>query len=320
MSFVLGTRGSDLALWQARWVAQRLGDDVRLEIVKTEGDRAFDADLSAQGDRGLFTRDIEEALLEGRVDAAVHSLKDLPTLQPEGLAIAAVPERAAPGDVLLVRPEAVAEDPRLPLKRGARVGTGSPRRIAQLFALRPDAVAGPFRGNVPTRVAKCVRGEVDAVILARAGLDRLGLDTGQLILFDLDPASWLPAPAQGALGIQSRADDDATKSRLAPLRHDESACAASIERELLRILEAGCHAALGAWARPAGSRWRLDAGLLADADADADGDNAGAGAAGGWRRVSLVGDPGALAAEAADLLQGDGATRGMREGCFTRRA
>ena len=306
---VLGTRGSDLALWQARFISARLGGEaagVRLEILRTEGDRAFDADLAAQGDRGLFTRDIEKALLESRVDVAVHSLKDLPTQMPEGLALAAVPERAAPGDVLLVRPEAVADDARLPLRPGARVGTGSPRRVAQLAALRPDLVTGPFRGNVPTRVAKCVSGQVDAVILARAGLDRLELDVSPLVAFDLDPSRWLPAPAQGALGLQSRESDAATRERLSVLGHEPSATAVTIERELLQILEAGCHAALGAWARQGHDGHRLDAGLQRED--------------GRWGSVSLVGSPESLAAEAADLLTGDGAELGMREGCFTRRS
>lgn len=305
---MLGTRGSDLALWQARMVAARLGGEgagAVLQVMRTAGDRVFDADLSAQGGNGLFTREIEMAILDGRIDAAVHSLKDLPTLMPEGLTLAAIPQRAAPGDVLLVRPEAVADDERLPLKQGASVGTGSPRRVAQLLALRPDAVTGPFRGNVPTRVAKCVRGEVDAVILARAGLDRLGLDVAPLVAFDLDPASWLPAPGQGALGIQARADDESTLERLRLLQHADSAAAVTIERDLLRIMEAGCHAALGAWSRPGPAGHRLDAGML-------DG-------RGQWTRVSLVGGAAELAAEAADVLRKDGGERGMRPGCFTER-
>lgn len=306
---VVGTRGSDLALWQARWVSARLGGEaagVRLEIMRTEGDRAFDADLAASSSRGLFTRDIERALLDGRIDAAVHSLKDLPTQQPAGLVLAAIPERAAPGDVLLVRPDAVADDARLPLRPGARVGTGSPRRVAQLSALRPDLVTGPFRGNVPTRVAKCVAGEVDAVLLARAGLDRLGLDTAPLVAFDLDPSAWLPAPAQGALGIQAREADEATHHRLACLDDAATRRAVSVERDLLRILEAGCHAALGAWARPTPAGHRLDAGLL-------DGH-------GTWLRVSLLGHPDGLAEEAAEMLTQGAADAGLREGCYSRRA
>lgn len=305
---ILGTRGSDLALWQARWIQGRLGDEaagIRLEILRTEGDRAFDADLAASESRGLFTRDIEQALLDERIDAAVHSLKDLPTLQPAGLSLAAVPERAAPGDVLLVREEAVAAETRLPLKPGARVGTGSPRRVAMLQALRPDLVTGPFRGNVPTRVAKCVRGEVDAVILARAGLDRLGLDTSPLVTFDLDPSIWLPAPAQGALGLQARENDESVHTRLGPLRDVEAERATNVERALLRILEAGCHAALGAWARPSPAGYRLDAGLQ-------DG-------RGRWLRVSLLGSAEGLAGEAADLLTKGAADESLREGCWRAR-
>lgn len=261
----MGTRGSDLALWQARWVAGRLGGEaagVRLELIRTEGDRAFDVSLAESSERGLFTRDIERALLERRIDIAVHSLKDLPTTLPEGLVLGAIPERADAGDILLVRPDALADDPVLPLVRGARIGTGSPRREALLAWLRPDLVTAPFRGNVPTRIAKCVRGDVDGVVLARAGVARLRLDVAPLLAFDLDPAAWLPAPGQGALGIEAREGCHATLARVAPLHCEETGSAVSAERRLLALLEAGCHAALGAWCRREGDTWALSAGAL----------------------------------------------------------
>lgn len=306
---VVGTRGSDLALWQARWVAQRLGGEgaeVAIEVIRTEGDRAMDADLSASGDRGLFTRDIERALLDRRVDLAVHSLKDLPTLMPAGLMIAAVPPRASVHDVLLVRPESVDETQALPVAPGARIGTGSPRRVAQLVALRPDVVTGPFRGNVPTRVDKARRGDVDAVVLACAGLERLALDASPLVAFDFAPEAFLPAPAQGALGIQARADDAATLARLAALDHAPTRACVEVERDLLRILEAGCHAALGAWARVRDGALTLDAGMLVET--------------GAFPRVRASGEAATLARIAADALLSDEAEASAPARLVTRRA
>lgn len=267
---VIGTRGSDLALWQARRLQARLGGEaagVRIEIVKTRGDARLDVRLDGGAlDKGAFTKELEDALLERRVDLAVHSLKDLPTTLPEGLSQGPVPERADAGDVLLVRRDALDESaPVLPLKEGALVGTGSPRRLALLKAARPDCrVPELFRGNVPTRKAKCVEGQVDAVVLARAGVSRLGLLPYPLIAFDLDPALWLPAPAQGALGLELREGDERVVSRLAPLTDDAATLAVGVERELLARLEAGCHAALGTWCRREGDVHVFDAGLLGD--------------------------------------------------------
>ena len=293
---VIGTRGSELALWQARRLRARLGGEaagVRLEIVKTRGDARLDVPLDGGSlDKGAFTKELEEALLDGRVDLAVHSLKDLPTSLPEGLVQGPVPERADPGDVLLVREDALDESaPVLPLKEGALIGTGSPRRVALLKQARPDCrVPELFRGNVPTRKGKCVDGEVDAVVLARAGVSRLELDPGPLVAFDLDPALWLPAPAQGALGLELREGDERVAARLAPLTDEGATLAAGVERELLARLEAGCHAALGAWCRREGERFVFDAGLLA-------GDGA-------WRAVTLrAAQPEALAAEAESALE-----------------
>lgn len=289
---VIGSRGSALALWQARWVAGRLGGEaagVRIEVVKTTGDVVLHRNLAESPDKGLFTRELEAALLEGRVDLAVHSLKDLPTLQPPGLTLSAVPERASVGDVILVRPDALDPDRPLGLRRAARVGTGSPRRLALLRHVRPDAVAPDvFRGNVPTRVRKCVDGEVDALVLARAGLVRLGLDPAPLVPFDLDPARWLPAPGQGALGLQSRAEDERVAGRLAALHDADAWAAVGAERELLARMEAGCHAALGAWARATPAGLRLDAGALTEA--------------GTWRAVSVTGPSDGLAARAHEAL------------------
>jgi hydroxymethylbilane synthase len=304
---VIGTRGSDLALWQARWTAKELGDEatgIRLEIIRTEGDRAIDISLAETSERGIFTRDIERALLDRRIDIAVHSLKDLPTTLPEGLALGAIPPRADASDLLLVRPDALADDPGLPLARGARVGTGSPRRAALLAWLRPDLAAAPFRGNVPTRVEKCVRGDVDAIVLARAGVSRLRLDVSPLVAFDLAPATWLPAPAQGALGLEVRDGDHATVSRLAPLRCEETHAAVSAERQLLVLLEAGCHAALGAWCRRVGSDWALSVGALAPD--------------GCWHAADVSGpDPLAMVDDVAAMLVAATPARSPEAPCWT---
>jgi len=264
---VLGTRGSRLALWQSDWVAGRLvghGTPTRQEIIRTQGDRDLDLDLSSSLDKGLFTKEIEDALLAGRIDLAVHSLKDLPTEQPASLVVAAVPSRGPAGDVLLVRPDALDESaPLLPVREGARVGTASPRRLAMLSAARPDCASpSSFRGNVPTRVAKCVRGEADAVILARAGVERLGLDVLPLLAFDLDPSRWLHAPGQGALAIETREADEEAREAVQVVHDPFTAESVAFERSLLAKLEAGCHAALGAWARREDGVLRFTAGAL----------------------------------------------------------
>jgi hydroxymethylbilane synthase len=293
---VIGTRGSELALWQARRVQALLGGEeagVTLEVVRTQGDARLDVSL-AEGalDKGAFTKELEDALLEGRVDVAVHSLKDLPTTLPEGLAAGPIPERAAVSDVLLVREDAVerSDEGLLPLRPGALVGTGSPRRVALLRHACPDARTPPlFRGNVHTRLRKCVDGEVDAVVLARAGLSRLGVSPTPLVPFDLDPGRWLPAPAQGALGLELRAGDERVRARLEAFAEPAAAAAVGVERGLLALLEEGCHAALGAWCRSDGETLRLSAGRLGE-----DGD---------WRTAELAGGDGpALVASAARAL------------------
>lgn len=252
----LGTRGSRLALWQAHWVRDALlaqGDGIEVEIVRieTSGDRIQDVPLSSVGGRDFFTKDIEAALLAGRVDLAVHSLKDLATVQPAGLALGAVLERADPRDAVVSR-----EAPDLDgLPPGARVGTSSLRRRAFLAALHPGLVAAELRGNVPTRLEKLDEGRYDAVLLATAGLERL--DLGHRITTRLDPSTFTPAPAQGAVGVQIRSDDDATRRRIAPLQHDATRRATDAERVLLRVLEGGCQVPVGALAEVRGDRLDL---------------------------------------------------------------
>jgi hydroxymethylbilane synthase len=246
--FRIASRSSELALRQARLVeAALVARGVKCEIVpfKTTGDRRLDEPLSAIGAKGLFTRELEEALAKGRVDCCVHSLKDLPTDSPEGLAITAILEREDPRDVLVVNDGIFAESI-ADLPRGSRVGTSSLRRRAMLASLRPDVDAVELRGNVPTRLRKVDDGQVHAAILAGAGLLRLGVH--QRIDAWLEPPGWLPAPGQGAIAVQSRADDNDTIAILAPLDHAPTREAVAAERSFLAALEGGCQVPIGALA------------------------------------------------------------------------
>src|SRR3954453_3948522 len=200
-TLIIGSRGSQLALWQANYIASRLnglGVQTRIEIIKTTGDHLQTASLVQAGGKGLFTKEIEDALLNGAIDLAVHSLKDLPTDNPDGLTIAAIPEREDARD-------AIVGCPLIEVKQGARIGTSSGRRGAQLLNLRPDLLVEPIRGNVDTRLRKLKEGQFDAILLAAAGLRRLGLQAEIAQVFS--PDEICPAPGQGALAIQTRTDD-----------------------------------------------------------------------------------------------------------------
>ncbi len=252
----LGTRGSRLALWQAHWVRDRLraipgGPSVEIVEIQTAGDRIQHIALSEVGGRDFFTKDIEMALLDDRVDLAVHSLKDLATQQPDGLGLSAVMERADARDALLTRDgRGLAE-----LPAGSRVGTSSLRRRAFLAALRPDLEAADLRGNVPTRVGRLDDGDYDALLLASAGLDRLGL--GHRISERLATDGFTPAPAQGAVGIQIRDNDTGTHHWVSQLEHRATRIATDAERVFLRVLEGGCQVPVGALARIGGNRLSL---------------------------------------------------------------
>jgi hydroxymethylbilane synthase len=254
----LGTRASALARWQADWVAARLrerGVTVEMVPITTQGD-VKTGPLGQIGGQGLFTKELQRALLECQIDLAVHSLKDLPTAPVEGLSIAAVPERESTADVLISLKAADIES----LPSAARVGTGSLRRKAQLLHLRPDLVIQDIRGNVETRLRKLDEGEYDAIILAEAGLKRLGL--ARRITCVISRITMLPAVGQGALAIETRDDDEPTRSMLAPLDHYETHCSVLAERTLLFALRAGCLAPVGALARIEGERLVLDAVVL----------------------------------------------------------
>jgi len=258
----IGTRGSALALVQANWVEAALPVPGEIVIIRTTGDKRQDVRLDLVGGVGLFTREIERALLAGEIDLAVHSLKDLPVEQPTGLVLGAMPERAPVADLLLVRPDALDRELEVPLRADARVGTSSTRRVALLGGLRPDLEAVPLRGNVPTRLGKCLAGECEAVLLAQAGLQRLKQALGGLVPFQLNPVFWPCAPGQGALGLELRSDDAETASQLASLEHAETRACAEAERHLLQISGGGCHSAFGAWASLEGGRARLHMALL----------------------------------------------------------
>ncbi|HYK83233.1 MAG TPA: hydroxymethylbilane synthase [Gemmatimonadales bacterium] len=246
----LGTRGSQLALRQAEWVRTALaarGVATELVIIRTRGDAEVDRPLHQLEGKGFFTREIEDALLDGRIDVAVHSLKDLPTRLPDALALAAVPPRADPCEALVARAANVRTIADLPA--GARIGTSSLRRVAQLRHLRPDLEIVGLRGNVPTRVRKVQDGRdgLAAALLACAGLDRLAL--GGDIAARLDPLEVMPAPGQGALGLELRRDDRQARAALAPLEDPVSARQVAAERSLLAALEGGCQAPVAACCR-----------------------------------------------------------------------
>ncbi|HEX6995848.1 MAG TPA: hydroxymethylbilane synthase [Gammaproteobacteria bacterium] len=273
MKLRLGTRGSDLARTQSEGVAARLrgaGHDVELVVIRTEGDRSQAPSFGSIGAQGVFVREIEQALLARAIDLAVHSFKDLPTASPAGLVIAAVPPREDPADVLIVGRDAY--DPSgtegLPVAAGARIGTSSMRRTVWLEQLRPDLTVQPLRGNVPTRIGKLKTGHYDAIVLAAAGLARLSAPGGVLAdaldglhVARLDPRRFVPAPAQGALAVQCRADDAAVVAALAPLDDPPTRAAVSIEREALRRAEGGCNTAFGAHCVAAGDGFRVSAML-----------------------------------------------------------
>jgi hydroxymethylbilane synthase len=259
----IGTRASELALRQARLVeAALVARGVKCELVtfKTKGDKNLDQPLSEIGAKGLFTQEIETALSKGKIDCAVHSLKDLPTDSPDGLEIIAQLEREDPRDVLVVNRITGAENLD-DLPAGSRVGTSSLRRRAQLRAKRPDLEVAELRGNVPTRLSKVESGKVHAAILAAAGLIRLEVE--QRITAFLDPTTWIPAPGQGAIAIQTRSDDDRMKALLRPLNHEPTSIATRAERAFLAALEGGCQVPIGAVVSDTGAGPTLY-GMLAD--------------------------------------------------------
>lgn len=289
----LGTRSSALARWQADWVAARLeqfGVAVTMVPITTQGD-ASSKSLGVIGGQGVFTKEIQRSLLNGEIDLAVHSLKDLPTEKVDGLTLAAVPARESTRDVLV----STAADSIDALPTGARVGTGSMRRKAQLLHIRGDLEITDIRGNVDTRLRKLDEGQYDAIVLAEAGLRRLGLENRVAQVIPL--SIMLPAIGQGALGIEARAGDEETLAAIAPLNHTETRNAVVAERAMLMSLRAGCLAPVGAWGRIEADQLALD-GVVLTSD--------------GSRRIAAAGSGSpdraeAIGAEVAKRLLDEGA-------------
>jgi hydroxymethylbilane synthase len=246
----IGTRGSALARWQADWVAQRLSElfpqlEVIIRTIRTKGDKILNSPLSSFGGKGLFVKEIEEALLGQEIDLAVHSMKDLPAQIHAGLVVAAIPEREDPSDVLISRCSLTLEE----LPPGATVGTSSLRRRAQILQRRPDLKVVDLRGNVDTRLTKLQKGEggLEAVVLAAAGIKRMGL-WGRVTQV-LDPGEFLPAIGQGALAIETRLGDHSTRALVEPLDHFQSRACVMAERAIMRELQGGCQVPMAALAR-----------------------------------------------------------------------
>lgn len=301
MKLIIGTRGSALALCQTNWVAQTLkelhpGLEIDITIIKTKGDKILDVPLAKIGDKGLFVKELEVALLNKEIDFAVHSMKDLPTEEPEGLCIAAVPERVDPSDALISNGILLAD-----LPTGARIGSSSLRRKAQLQNYRADFDIVDLRGNLDTRLRKLDNGEFDGIILAYAGLYRMGWT--DRITGKIPSEICLHAVGQGALAIQSRADDSRTREILSTMDHRESHIAVRAERSLMRELEGGCQVPIGASGIIDDGKLTLS-GVVASVD--------------GSRLVrgdvyGDISDPDALGRELAKSLLAGGADKILRE-------
>jgi hydroxymethylbilane synthase len=259
-TLTIGTRGSDLALWQANFVKDSLAAiNIRaeLKIIKTQGDRILNLSFDKLEGKGFFTKELEDELLAGTIDLAVHSHKDLPTENPPGLIIAAVSEREDPSELLLILKDCVDVHQKLSLKYGAIVGTSSNRRKAQLLAHRPDLEIQDLRGNVPTRIQKLRNESYDAIMIAKAGVSRLGLDLSDLHVETLTPNELIPAPAQGVLAIQIRESDVELFNSLQALNHLHVAEELAVERTVLKLFGGGCHLPLGCYCRKEDGKFQV---------------------------------------------------------------
>lgn len=249
---IIGTRGSQLALWQANFVKDKLeqiGVEAELKIIKTQGDIIQHLRLDKLEGKGFFTKELEEELLTAKIDLAVHSHKDLPTINPPGLIIAAVSEREDPSEVIIIHKDCVDLTKRLSLKHNASVGTSSNRRKAQLLSVRPDLEFSDLRGNLQTRIQKLRDEQYDAIVLAKAGVSRIEMDLSDFHIEEIAPVEIIPAPAQGVLAIQIRETDSELFDTLQKLNCQEVAETIAVERKVLNLFEAGCHAPLGSYCR-----------------------------------------------------------------------
>lgn len=261
----IGTRGSDLALYQANFIRDILvrdhGCEVDIKIIKTTGDKIDTVSFDKMEGKGFFTKELEEALLAKDIDLAVHSLKDLMTSQPDGLKLGAVGYRADRREMLLINKASLSSDNVIPVKEGGVIGTSSNRRKCQIAHLNPVVTMKDLRGNVPTRIRKLREGMYDAIIIAAAGVHRLELDVSDLEVVLLDADRFLPAPAQGILGIQIRTDDDRVEEIVLKLGSRQDAIAASLERGLLARFDSGCSLPLGVKSETSDTEMRLTAVL-----------------------------------------------------------
>ncbi|QHS54354.1 hydroxymethylbilane synthase [Mucilaginibacter sp. 14171R-50] len=266
---IIGTRGSELALWQANFVKDSLAAiniTAELKIIKTQGDRILNLSFDKLEGKGFFTKELEEELLAGTIDIAVHSHKDLPTENPPGLIIAAVSEREDPAELLLILKDCVDVRQKLSVKFGGMVGTSSNRRKAQLLAVRPDLEIEELRGNVPTRIGKLRDEKYDAIMLAKAGVSRLGIDLSEFHVEELTPTEFIPAPAQGVLAIQIRESNTALFEALQALHHPEVAEQLALERGVLKMFGGGCHLPLGVYCRRDDGKFQVFTSKAEDAE------------------------------------------------------
>ena len=269
-TILIGSRGSDLALWQAHFVQDQLkalGHEVDIKIIKTRGDQIQHLSFDKMEGKGFFTKEIEEALLQKHIDLAIHSHKDLETTSPDGLAVAAVSYREDPSELLLIRKDAVDKNQVFELTTNAVVGTSSARRKVQLLHKRSDIQLKDIRGNVPTRIQKLRDGQFDAIMLAYAGVKRLEIDLSEFHALKLDPAEFIPAPAQGVLALQIREDDADLTNILAELNHDAVAKTSQLERAVLKQFNGGCQLPLGSYATLTGDTFTLRATMAESWDA-----------------------------------------------------
>ncbi|MBK7092724.1 MAG: hydroxymethylbilane synthase [bacterium] len=262
---IIGSRGSDLALYQANFIRDILigehGCEVEIKIIQTAGDKIDNVSFDKMEGKGFFTKELEEALLKNEIDLAVHSLKDLMTTQPAGLKLGAAGYRADRSEMLLIRKSSRAGDGVIPVREGGIIGTSSARRKAQLHYHNPTLKINDLRGNVPTRIRKLREGLYDAILIASAGVKRLQLDVSDLDAIELDPQVFLPAPAQGILGIQIRENDPRVEAVIAKMGSQEELKQAELERGLLRKFGSGCSLPLGVWSDKQGEEYRLKAVL-----------------------------------------------------------
>lgn len=260
MKIRIGSRGSDLALWQANFVKsqlENLGHQVEIKIIVTRGDRIQDLSFDKIEGKGFFTKEIEEALLHHEIDLAVHSHKDLETTNPEGLVIGAVSYREEPNDILLIHPSALDKNQPFSLAVNSIVGTSAARRKSQLKRLRPDCLIEDLRGNVPTRIQKLREGKYGAIVLACAGVERLRLNLDGLHVLKLNPEDFVPAPAQGVLGLQIREQDNELAVALKKIHHADVAESIQVERDVLRLMEGGCQLPLGIYCQKLGNEFHV---------------------------------------------------------------